>query len=73
MAHFAKINLDTNIVLEINVVTNSNIQELSFPESEPIGIEYLTPWNTPNTYWKYLRFNKRCFYSSKTISFLGFR
>lgn len=52
MAHFAKIDSDTNLVIEVNVVNNSDIQDLSFPESEVIGIKFLIPWNTPNTYWK---------------------
>jgi len=57
MAHFAKINLTTNIVVEVNVVNNSDIQDLSFPQSEPVGIEYLIPWNTVDTYWKQTSYN----------------
>ena len=57
MAHFAKIDIQTNIVLEVNVVNNDDIQNLSFPESEPLGITFLMPWNTPNTYWKQTSYN----------------
>ena len=57
MAHFAKIDSQTNIVLEVNVVNNNDIQNLPFPESESIGIAFLTLWNTPNTYWKQTSYN----------------
>jgi hypothetical protein len=57
MAHFAKIDSQTNIVLEVNVVNNGDIQNLPFPESESIGIAFLTLWNTPNTYWKQTSYN----------------
>jgi len=57
MAHFAKINLNTHIVLEVHVINNSDIQDLPFPQSEPIGIEYLTAWNALNTYWKQTSYN----------------
>lgn len=57
MAHFAKIDLQSNLVVEVNVVNNDDIQNLSFPNSEPVGIEFLIPWNTPNTYWKQTSYN----------------
>jgi|LakMenE18May11ns_1017448.scaffolds.fasta_scaffold8770131_1 hypothetical protein len=57
MAHFAKIDSQTNIVLEVNVVNNDDIQNLPFPESESIGIAFLKLWNTPNTYWKQTSYN----------------
>lgn len=58
MAHFAKIDFQTNIVLEVHVVNNGDIQNLSFPNSESIGIAFLISWNTPNTYWKQTSYNK---------------
>lgn len=57
MAHFAKIDSQTNTVLEVNVVNNDDIQNLPFPESESVGITFLIPWNTPNTYWKQTSYN----------------
>ena len=57
MAHFAKIDSQTNLVLEVNVVNNNDIQNLPFPESEPVGIEFLQPWNSLNTYWKQTSYN----------------
>jgi hypothetical protein len=57
MAHFAKINLNTDIVLEVHVVNNSDVQDLAFPQSESIGTTFLIPWNTPDTYWKQTSYN----------------
>jgi hypothetical protein len=57
MAHFAKIDFQTNIVLEVHVVNNDDILNLPFSASEPVGIAFLIPWNTPNTYWKQTSYN----------------
>jgi hypothetical protein len=57
MAHFSKINSNTNVVLEVHVVNNEDIQNLPFPQSEAIGITFLIPWNTPDTYWKQTSYN----------------
>lgn len=57
MAHFARINSITNIVIEVNVVNNDDIQNLPFPESEPVGIQFLAPWNQEGTYWKQTSYN----------------
>lgn len=57
MAHFAKINSQTNLVLEVIAVNNSDIGDLPFPESESVGIEFLGPWDTPGTYWKQTSYN----------------
>ena len=57
MAHFAKIDSLTNKVLEVNVVNNDDIGNLPFPESEPVGIAFLAPWNTPGTYWAQTSYN----------------
>ena len=40
MAHFAKID-ETNIVQEVIVVNNSDVNNLPFPESEPVGQEFI--------------------------------
>ncbi len=40
MAHFAKID-ETNIVQEVIVVDNSNVDNLPFPESEPVGQAFI--------------------------------
>jgi hypothetical protein len=59
MAHFAKIDLLTNIIIEINVVDNEDIQDLPFPESEPVGIQFLLPWSVEETYWKQTSYNSK--------------
>ena len=57
MAHFAKIDSQTNLVVEVNVVNNDDIGNLEFPQSEPVGIEFLAPWSTEGTYWKQTSYN----------------
>lgn len=41
MAHFAKLDAN-NVVLVVDVVSNNVVDNLPFPESEPIGIQFLT-------------------------------
>jgi hypothetical protein len=57
MAHFAKLN-ENNIVVEIEVVNNDVIGNLPFPQSEPVGIEFLQNLFGSNTTWKQTSFNK---------------
>jgi hypothetical protein len=40
MAHFAQVN-DNNIVLRVIVVSNDDVDNLPFPESEPVGQAYI--------------------------------
>lgn len=56
MAHFAKLD-DNNIVLDVNVVNNLEIQDLPFPQSEAVGIEFLTQWSGGYTNWKQTSYN----------------
>lgn len=56
MAHFARLN-DNNVVLDVNVVTNDDINNLPFPESEPVGIAFLTQWSGGYTNWKQTSYN----------------
>jgi len=56
MAHFAKLD-ENNIVLEVNVVSNSDCGDLPFPASEPLGIEFLTQWSGGYTNWKQTSYN----------------
>ena len=44
MAHFAKIN-DTKMVVEVITVNNTDIDNLPFPESEPIGQAFIASCN----------------------------
>lgn len=41
MAHFAKLD-ENNVVMEVLVVGNDDIENLPFPESEPVGQEFLS-------------------------------
>jgi len=56
MANFAKLN-DQNIVIDVNVVDNDVIDNLPFPESEPVGVQFLTEWSGGYTNWKQTSYN----------------
>lgn len=56
MAHFAKLD-ENNVVLEVNVVNNSDLGDAPFPESEAIGIAFLTQWSGGYTNWKQTSYN----------------
>jgi hypothetical protein len=56
MAHFAKLD-DQNIVIDVNVVNNETINNLPFPESEPVGVAFLTDWSGGYTNWKQTSYN----------------
>lgn len=51
MAHFAELD-ENNVVLRVVVVNNDVIQNLPFPESEPIGIEFCQSLYGEDTIWK---------------------
>jgi hypothetical protein len=56
MAHFVKLD-NNNIVLDVNVVSNNDINNLPFPESESIGIEFLKAWSGGYENWKQTSYN----------------
>lgn len=56
MAHFAKLD-DNNVVLDVNVVNNQIIDDLPFPASEPVGVNFLTEWSGGYTNWKQTSYN----------------
>lgn len=56
MANFAKLN-DQNIVIDVNAVANAVIDDLPFPESEPLGVAFLTDWSGGYTNWKQTSYN----------------
>jgi hypothetical protein len=51
MAYFAKLD-DNNIVVDVNVVNNETVGNLAFPESEPVGVAFLTEWSGGYSNWK---------------------
>ena len=56
MAHFAQLD-DNNIVLQVIVVGNDDINNLPFPESEPVGLQFLINWSGGYTNWKQTSYN----------------
>ena len=56
MAHFVKLD-DQNIVIDVNVVNNETLNNLPFPESEPVGVAFLTEWSGGYTNWKQTSYN----------------
>jgi len=56
MAHFAKLD-GNNVVLEVIVVNNEALQNLPFPESEPIGVAFCQSLFGADTVWKQTSYN----------------
>ena len=56
MANFAKLD-SHNLVIDVNVVSNDVIDNLPFPESEPIGVQFLTEWSGGYANWKQTSYN----------------
>jgi hypothetical protein len=55
MAHFAKLN-ENGVVMDVVVINNSDIGDLPFPESEPVGASYLNSF-LPAAVWKQTSYN----------------
>jgi hypothetical protein len=72
MAHFAKLD-ENNIVLEVLVVNNEAIDNLSFPESEPIGVEFCKSLYGIDTIWKQTSYNGsfRKHYAGKGYTYMS--
>lgn len=56
MAHFAKLD-ENNVVLQVIVVNNDVLQNLPFPESEPIGVAFCQSLFGIETIWKQTSYN----------------
>ena len=56
MAHFAQID-ENNVVLQVLVVSNSDLNDLPFPDSEPIGVQFLKSLFGAQTEWKQTSYN----------------
>jgi hypothetical protein len=56
MAHFTKLD-DQGIVLDVIVVNNETVGNLPFPESEPVGVAFLTDWSGGYSNWKQTSYN----------------
>jgi len=56
MANFAQLN-ENNIVTQVIVVSNDVIDNLPFPESEPVGVAFLQSLFGLTTFWKQTSYN----------------
>ena len=56
MGNFAKLD-DQSIVVDVIVVNNDTLDNLPFPESEPVGVAFLTDWSGGYTNWKQTSYN----------------
>lgn len=56
MAHFAQLD-ENNVVLNVLVVSNAVIDDLPYPESEPVGVAFLHELVGPDTIWKQTSYN----------------
>lgn len=56
MAHFAKLD-ENNSILDVVVVANQDVNNLEFPDSEPIGIAFLKNLFGEDTNWKQTSYN----------------
>lgn len=58
MAHFAQLN-SQNEVLDVLVVDNENVENLPFPDSEPVGIAFLNNLLQQDLIWKQTSYNNK--------------
>jgi hypothetical protein len=56
MAHFAKLDED-GLVLEVHVLNNEVVNNLPFPESEPVGVQFYIEWSGGYSNWKQTSYN----------------
>lgn len=56
MAHFAQLD-EQNKVIQVIVVSNDVINNLPFPESEPLGVDFCQSLYGENTVWKQTSYN----------------
>lgn len=56
MGHFVKLD-EQNLVIDATVVNNETLGNLPFPESEPVGVAFLTEWSGGYSNWKQTSYN----------------
>jgi hypothetical protein len=56
MAHFAQLD-ENNIVLTVIVIDNNVVDNLPFPESEPLGVAFCQSLYGADTIWKQTSYN----------------
>lgn len=68
MAHFARLD-ENNLVFEVIVVGNDTIDNLPFPESEPVGIAFCQSLYGANTRWAQTSYNAKFRYNYAGIGY----
>jgi hypothetical protein len=68
MAHFAKLD-ENNIVLQVIVIGNNDINNLPFPESEPVGITFCKFLFGSDTRWAQTSYNANFRYNYAGIGY----
>jgi hypothetical protein len=56
MAHFAQLN-ENNLITQVIVVNNATVDNLPFPESEPVGVAFCQSLYGADTIWKQTSYN----------------
>lgn len=56
MAHFAQLDAN-NVVINVIVVNNAVVEDLPYPESEPLGVAFCQSLYGANTLWKQTSYN----------------
>ena len=69
MAHFAQLD-ENNIALQVIVVSNNDINNLPFPESEPIGVAFCKSLFGQDTNWAQTSYNASFRYNYAGIGYL---
>jgi hypothetical protein len=69
MAHFAKLD-SQNLVTEVVVINNSDVKNLPFPESEPIGVAFCQALFGADTRWAQTSYSASFRYNYAGIGFL---
>ena len=69
MAHFAQLD-ENNIALLVIVVSNNDINNLPFPESEPIGVAFCKSLFGQDTNWAQTSYNASFRYNYAGIGYL---
>jgi len=68
MANFAQLN-EESIVIQVIVVNNATIDNLPFPESEPVGIAFCQSLYGPDTIWAQTSYNASFRYNYAGIGY----
>ena len=68
MAHFAQLD-EHSIVLQVIVVSNETINNLPFPESEPVGVAFCKSLFGADTIWAQTSYNSNFRYNYAGIGY----